>query len=235
MALYGPGFQRPPTEDEKKLGIVTAMSPNYMGNPGNMLNYSDSLIANEDNCSFWLTGLPPDVTVHELLSSIRDCGRIFAMHINREAINVGNYHMGAGAKLVFMTKAGATNFYNRYVRTRSMCIRGWVPRICRNRIKVREQSGVANYKSRCLRITGPADVVNPAFLIPWLEERLVFQVDEIIMHPSYCNTSVMEIRFSSFRSQANFAFMAMIRSQEFRELPNFFVRWVRDPCDATYR
>ncbi|KAM7184796.1 hypothetical protein V8F33_012795 [Rhypophila sp. PSN 637] len=178
MVLYGQGFQRTPTESERRLGMLTGMSPNYKGDPDNLFNYNNIFIEDHENCSFWLTNHPPDVTVRDVLSTVNECGRVYALHINRE--------------------------------------------------EIREQRGLLHYKTRCLRISGPRHLGNEKFLLAWLNEQFVFEIDEVIVHWQNHDTADIEIRFAAYRAQAILAFKAITQAPKFTNSANFSIRWVRD-------
>ncbi|KAK4211878.1 hypothetical protein QBC37DRAFT_375628 [Rhypophila decipiens] len=99
------------TEEERSLAKQTDMSPKYKGDPGILKHYSVPELPDEYNCAFWLSRLPADVAVNEITEAIRDCGRIWALHISRQGVEE---HGLAAAKLVFFTRRGAARFWSRY-------------------------------------------------------------------------------------------------------------------------
>jgi hypothetical protein len=92
------------TEREIHGLLLRGFSPNYRGNPGIARNQSAAIPA-EENCSLFLVGLAPDLTTHELLSGIRNAGRVYATHINPP--NLARRHMYSAAKVVFFEREAA--------------------------------------------------------------------------------------------------------------------------------
>jgi hypothetical protein len=98
---------RPPTQHEAHALLLKGFSPNYRGDPDLARNQSAAIPA-EANCSLFIVGLAPDLTPHELLSGIRNIGRVYATHINPPVPERG--HVFSAAKLVFFERAGAGEF-----------------------------------------------------------------------------------------------------------------------------
>ena len=86
-------------------------SQNYKGNHYLPSNRSAD-IPEKDNCSFFITGLPPAISTHTLLAHIRDAGRVYASYINEANPSAG--HLTAAAKLVFFEKTAAQAFWARH-------------------------------------------------------------------------------------------------------------------------
>ncbi|KAK4448058.1 hypothetical protein QBC34DRAFT_408052 [Podospora aff. communis PSN243] len=64
-----------PSQTDVANRLAAGVSIYYRGNLHQEQNFSAN-IPPEDSCSFWLTNLPPNCTVHQLLSSIRGFGRV---------------------------------------------------------------------------------------------------------------------------------------------------------------
>ncbi|KAH6635119.1 hypothetical protein B0J18DRAFT_38604 [Chaetomium sp. MPI-SDFR-AT-0129] len=103
--------QQPPTQHDVYSLLLRGFSPNYRGDPSVARNQSAAIPA-EANCSLFLVGLAPDLTTHELLSGIRNVGRVYATHINPPDPTRG--HQLSAAKLVFFERRAAEIFYNRF-------------------------------------------------------------------------------------------------------------------------
>ncbi|KAM7184795.1 hypothetical protein V8F33_012794 [Rhypophila sp. PSN 637] len=227
MVLYGEGFQREPTAFERLMQLATNMSPNYHGDPGNIYNYSNVDLPDAENCSFWMERLPPDVTLTEILANIRHCGRIYAIHVNREQVPRFGH---AGRKLAFFDRASAHRFWVQYVLHQGFFIRGYQAYIRRNRNKVAEQFGLQNTFSRCLVIAGPQNIVNTQYLFNLWKQKFIWDIDTVIHHPSpYFGK--LEIRFGSYRAQASIAFKILTTCKVFLDA-DVWVEYARDPCDV---
>ncbi|CAJ2501872.1 Uu.00g047250.m01.CDS01 [Anthostomella pinea] len=79
-------------------------NPNYRGNPGDPLNQSVGIPLHMST-SLWVTGLPGDCTVHELLEPIRNIGKVYFVHINRPLATIPT----SAAKIVMWTVEGKTD------------------------------------------------------------------------------------------------------------------------------
>ncbi|KAM7213722.1 hypothetical protein V8F06_010921 [Rhypophila decipiens] len=226
--MYVEGFQREPTAFERVLQLSTNMSPNYHGDPGNIWNYSNTDLPNEDNCNFWIKGLPFFVTIPDILSSIRDCGHSYAIHINREKVAQFGH---TGCKLVFFDRAGARRFWFQYGLNQQLQLTGYTAYIQHNRNKVAEQFGLSRNVTRCLKIGGPPNIVHPESLFNFWKTKFKWEIDQIIAHPSpYLNDAMWEIRVGSYRAQESIAFKILNSCKVYRDA-NISVEFVCDPCD----
>ncbi|KAM7195545.1 hypothetical protein V8F20_007441 [Naviculisporaceae sp. PSN 640] len=211
------------------------MSPNYRGDPATIANYNQIDLPDRLNCSFWISKLPVDVTLREILEPIRGCGRVYAIHINQgEAHRVGH----AACKLVFMDVEGATNFYVAFVVPQALVVREQKAFICRNRNKVAEQLELKTKpNSRCLEATGPEELVNTKFLFDYFDRKFVYEIDEVVNQTipqagrkRKNRNATLEIRFGSYRAQAVFAFKILRESPVFKNA-GVKVKYVKDPCE----
>lgn len=211
--------------------MMRGFSPWYLGNTSLTRNKSAD-IPDHENCSLFLLGLPAKVTTHELLASIRDVGRIWAMHINPPELGKG--HLTAAAKVIFFTRAAAERFWDRFAPTGFAVAAhpGCPPaRVLWNRIKTGAQTGQgAGIKSRVLLIRGPDSFVNPDALSAYFDTKFKYQVDEIIslLWDRGSRVRLVEYRFGSYRCQAEAAKMAL--SREFDA--EVRVWYGTDPCDV---
>jgi len=226
LVKYGPGFHRPPTDRELAMRKRTGMSDNYHGDPGNPLNHSVVGLPKEENCSFYLTGLPPNVTAADITCSVRNIGRVYAVHIENKEVAVRGT---AAAKLVFFDAASARRFYAA-TRQRFHLKSGGSATVIYNRNTVATQSGLGPEDSRVLLITGPRPIVNVDFLREFFRSKISFDTEIVVPHSTHPEVGILEWRFCSYRAQAKSAFKAI------REEPAFENTWVhvaydRDPCD----
>ncbi|KAL2267069.1 hypothetical protein VTJ83DRAFT_4346 [Remersonia thermophila] len=216
------------TEEEMAQLMLMGFSPNYKGDPSLPRNQSAEIPA-EENCSLFLVGLAPDLTTHELLAGIRDVGRVFATHINPPAPERG--HAFSAAKLVFFDREGAERFYSRYAATgfRTPHHPDLCARVTWNRVRSAEEDK-GGRRSRVLLISGPPHIVERHRLCAYLNTKMVYQIDDIIHRGQSPDGArvLLEIRFGSFRCQAEAARMALMR--EFRDA-GVMCEYGRDPCD----
>ncbi|KAM7184794.1 hypothetical protein V8F33_012793 [Rhypophila sp. PSN 637] len=229
MAQYGRGVQRTPTAAEATWRIQTGMSQNYRGDPSNIYNYGVPDLPDNLNTSFWICGLPANITHRESLAGIRRCGRVWALHINNQ--EVGITRSSAGAKLVFFSALGANHFANRYMTNQTLYFRGMRTHIAHNRDKIPEQQGLPD-RSRCLRIRGPINIAHPQRILNFFQGKFEYELDNVMLHYlDNVNQHIdVEIRFGSYRAQAAMAYKVLTTRAPFVNVPNFQVHFAPDPC-----
>ena len=187
-------------------------------------NASADYLSPEENAGLWLTNLPPDVTHHELLTSIRNMGRIWCSYVNQPDFQ---QHVTAAAKVVFFQPPAALRLLH-FAATHGLSIRGYRVKVTQNRIKTPAQPLVGNM-SRVLIITGQSTFVNAEALVTYFTERFVFQLDEVRELISLRGRTVVEFRFGSFRCQAQMGKMSLEKDQ-----PSGLekVEFGEDPCEV---
>ncbi|KAM7184791.1 hypothetical protein V8F33_012790 [Rhypophila sp. PSN 637] len=197
------------------------------GGPGPGGSSTRAPQADDNNCAFWITHLDPNVAINDITSAIRDCGKIWSLRINTErTVDMGD----AAAKLVFFTRRGATRFWERHgIRRGAFVVRGQTARVHWNRRRVAEQSRPP-YHTRCIRVMGAPQVVNPCQILRFLESRIRFQVDQVIGSGDG-HLCVVEIRFAAYYGQASLAIRALQNQGQFARDPTFEVIYRPDPCD----
>ncbi|KAK0745013.1 hypothetical protein B0T21DRAFT_326029 [Apiosordaria backusii] len=205
--------------------MIKGFSPNYKGNPDLDRNRS-ATIPEDQNCSLFLVGLPPNITTHELLEGVRDIGRVYATHINPPEPDKG--HELSAAKLVFFERKAAERFHH-LATTTGFRLPSYPSlqhhiRVTWNRIRSAEADATGQ-KSRVLLISGPPSIVNEEHLCAYFDKKLIYQVDEIILKG---DRALIEFRFGSYRCQSEAARMALVR--EFREY-GVLCEFGKDPCD----
>ncbi|OIW31825.1 hypothetical protein CONLIGDRAFT_698119 [Coniochaeta ligniaria NRRL 30616] len=210
--------------------IHAGFSPNYLGNIYLERNRSANIPANE-NCSLFLTGLSPAVTVSRLLATIRHIGRIYAVHINAPQPERG--HDTCAAKISFFDRQAADLFYHHHAAP-GIRIPGYpsfVARVVWNRVRTAAVN-LPPYHTRVLMISGPSHFVNPPSLLAYFQSKLDFDVDEILEHGSgNRGKSLIEFRFGSYRCQAESAKMALTREMSQHGVEVWFAP---DPCAAPF-
>ncbi|KAK3331180.1 hypothetical protein B0H66DRAFT_613306 [Apodospora peruviana] len=235
MVVHGPNHrqvQRVQNQLAPAPGPASGLSPNYNGDPRNMRNHSAN-IPDEENCAFWITDLPSGVTPKDILGSIKQVGRVFALHINEpnRSSNPNNRrHLLPAAKLVFFKKLAATIFYERHVKfQRPLYVKHQPAKVVRNRIRVPDQKGLPSNHSRVLFITGPPEFVNIPYLTAFFKDKFTYMIDDIIWHGQHPKINMLEWRFSSYRCQANMAYKALTQDPVLGE--KLRVVYDEDPCD----
>lgn len=210
------------------LGVVpvdqATFSDNYRGEH-NWRNASAVGLPEKENCALWLTNLPADVTHHELLTPIRNIGRIWCTVINAPDFL---RHETAAAKVVFSNPKSASALLEQS-NSRGLIIRNHHIRITRNRVKYPEK-GMSGKESRVLIITGKSSFVNEASLTQFFRERFIYEIDEVItLIANAAGRSVVEYKFGSYRSQAQMGKMALEKDR-----PEGFekVEFGEDPCEV---
>jgi hypothetical protein len=209
------------SDDESRSGDGHSFSSRYGGRHCTA-NASMDHLADEQNCSLWLTNLPPNVTYPELLGMIRGMGRIYCTYINRPDYR---QHRTAAAKVVFFAPEAATRFL-LYIQTQQPSLDGHRLRADRNRIK---SAASREAGTRVLLVTGRADFVNVASLDAYFSHNFVFEVDRAVELVQRHGRAVVEFRFGSYRCQAQCGRMALER-----ERPDGFemVEYADDPCEV---
>ncbi|KAI1377930.1 hypothetical protein F4677DRAFT_443848 [Hypoxylon crocopeplum] len=174
-------------------------SANYQGDITNPANRS-ARIPMSSNCSIWITGLPVDCTIKQLLASIRSAGKIFACHINPPNAQ----YKTTAAKITFWDREGTNRFPDQYTRG-AFRVRGNQPAVRMNRVRGRAQS--TGPQSRVLRLVGPGRVVNGLYLEDLFRRYFFYGLDEIIEveYDRGKRSRCMEIRFGSYRAQSSAA------------------------------
>ncbi|KAG5938830.1 hypothetical protein E4U59_003559 [Claviceps monticola] len=198
-------------------------SPHYHGMHTEN-NASMEHLAPDQNCALWLTNLPPDIRVRELLSTIRNVGRVYTTFINDPD---GHVHATAAAKLVFFTPEAAQRLLAQCLVT-PLVIRGYLVKMALNRIKYAKNS-MENGESRVLIITGQADFVNTSTLTAFFQARFQFQVDDAACLMIHKGRAVVEYKFGSYRCQAQMGMKSLMLDQP---AGLEMVEYGADPCEV---
>ncbi|KAK4102839.1 hypothetical protein N658DRAFT_326356 [Parathielavia hyrcaniae] len=97
---YSRARRENPTPMDIAARVAAGVSPNYRGDCRMARNRPANIPADQ-NCSVWITGLPPNVTTNELLGAIRDTGRIWASVIHPPRNPTWMDPRGPAARFVF--------------------------------------------------------------------------------------------------------------------------------------
>ncbi|KAJ0164270.1 hypothetical protein CTA2_1382 [Colletotrichum tanaceti] len=190
-------FFHPDFDSQRELKRRLGISPNYAGDASIARNQS-AAIPDSENVAFWITNLPPRVTHNQLLGQIRGIGRIWACVISPPAGD----HVTSAAKVVFFELAAAQKFLAHCSDPqRRLIVGGYVARVCLNRTKKAEENVEGNH-SRVVIIQGNPSFVNPATLLQHFSKNFEYDIDEIITHVLNSQMGHVEVRFGSWRSQA---------------------------------
>ncbi|GAB1312428.1 RRM domain-containing protein [Madurella fahalii] len=219
-----------PTRREIARRVAAGCSPNYMGNIALRSNRPAN-IPDELNCSLWITGLPPNVTVGELLAAIRNVGKVYATVVNPP----DGRHPFSAAKVTFFTPTAAQTLLAQCngPDKRGLIVGNCRARVRYNRNAVEQPEWVPEDHTRAIIVSGPPDIINIEFLMDYFRRRFDFQLESIDVLAAGHSINVLEWRFGSYRAQANSAWKALTGDAIFkREYPGVNVRFVHDPCDA---
>lgn len=187
-------------------------------------NASAEHLAPEQNCALWLTNLPPGVSTHELLTAIRNVGRVWCSYVNYPDYVT---HQTAAAKVVFFTPEAAQQLLS-VSWTRGLFIQGYRVKVSHNRIKYGSHA-ITGKMSRSLIITGHADFVNEASLTKFFKDRFIFQVDEVVELIKAGGRAVVEFKFGSYRCQSQMGKMSLEKD---RPAGLEKVEFGDDPCEV---
>lgn len=201
----------------------SAFSSNYRGERS-ARNASVEQLPDSLNCALWITNLPPDVTYSQLLSAVRNVGRVFCTVINSPDYV---HHQTAAAKLVFFQPGPAQRLRAQSLNA-GIELGGRRAKVAHNRVKHSEQPVEG---SRVLIITGDARYVNEEALTAWFDRRFVFQVDRVttLIRDEARGRAVVEFKFGSYRCQAQMGKMALEK-----DAPEWLmkVEFGQDPCEV---
>ncbi|KAI1137444.1 hypothetical protein F5Y05DRAFT_419372 [Hypoxylon sp. FL0543] len=178
-----------------RIPIKTKMSTNYQG-ANHPANESQDIEASA-SCSIWVTGLPPNCTIKQLLSSIRSAGKIFSCNVNLPS----GSNLTSAAKIVFWDRDSTNRFLNQYVWG-TFRVGYYKPKVMLNRILVASQ--LPSTCSRVVRVVGPDAIVNEEYLRQYFERHFFYDLEEYFLyhHETDTSTSRVEFRFASYRAQA---------------------------------
>ncbi|KAK1970908.1 hypothetical protein LY78DRAFT_734857 [Colletotrichum sublineola] len=220
-------FHHPDLDNQRELKARLGISPNYAGDATIARNQS-APIPDSQNVAFWITNLPPNVTHRELLGQIHGMGRVWACVISPPTGN----HVTAAAKLVFFELTAAQKFYAHCSNPRRrLIVGGYVAHVCLNRTKKAEED-VGGNRSRVVVIMGDPSFVNPSTLLQWFRSHFEYEIDEIITHVLNKEMGHIEIRFGSWRSQAESCRQAIktVYPPGGPQSPVWVFRYGTDPC-----
>lgn len=200
-------------------------SPRYQGNIFNTLNESAN-IPDSQNCSLLITGLPSQITVKKLLDSIMalgPLGKVSTTTIMRRPED--HFHPSPAARLSMWDRVSAERLFTA-IENQKLAISGKTPKAYWDKIRVPAQSHLPAKMSRVLFISGPSHIVDVEKIYDFLNERMLYQTQRVVViEESFKDRQIVWV-FGSFRAQAQTARMALSRQWPFLRF-----RWLRDPMD----
>lgn len=226
--------KRPLTEADKMYRDLKGISHAYQGDSTNPANESAD-IPDSENCSVWITNLPPDCTYRDLLQAIatHHPGKVYASYISPPSAQ-GPVHLPSrghsAAKVVFYWSFSAQRLI--YIANNNGFWVGNTPaRVVPNRIRAAPQP-FDSTSTRCLDIEGPADEVNRPYLDSVWNDFFSFDTENVAVVREYIGFTGFPMRrlvyrFGSHRAQA-VAAMHYMHSY----MPHVAVTYAADPCDV---
>lgn len=205
---------------------VLLQNARYLGSTGGCLDQV-STITEQENCAVWITGLPTNATIKDLLNAIRKIGRVFSTHMN----HAGDMYTKNAAKLVFCLPEAAQKFLF-LANTIGIYVLGQRLRAVHNRYRYRAHS--RQHESRVLHIRGPTQFVNIDFLGLYIQSLIVADVLAVVDIAVAPADAAMGIReqiweFGSLGAQAAALKVAIEREPAMMGL--VFVTFLSDPCE----
>ena len=153
------------TEEEKR---TKGFSETYRGNIDNPNNESAD-IAEADNCSVFITGLPQNTTVKHLLDAITAIGP-FGKVFQTSMMKAGQIHRHRAARITMWNRAGAVRLLSA-IQAGKLVLSDQTTQAVWDKIRARAQTG-ASYLSRVLFISGPLKIVDANKLYDFLNKTL---------------------------------------------------------------
>ncbi|KAI1415333.1 hypothetical protein F5Y13DRAFT_8030 [Hypoxylon sp. FL1857] len=210
-----------------------SINPRYLGNPTLERNRSAD-IPDEKNCRLWITGLPPDCTVSDLLGAIRDVGPVYASYVvpppdkdNKHGRSIRT----SAASLTFFDESAANRLLLKHSVHR-FTVGGYITTVSRHRI--RTEAVPVGRKSRVLVIRGNPEVVRPENLARLCSDvwNIRYDTDFMEYRPGKESNEIVWA-FGSYRAQAQAVYWALDKpwdglSKE--EAETVTVNFAPDPC-----
>ncbi|KUI56479.1 hypothetical protein VP1G_03836 [Cytospora mali] len=229
QVLNPDAVNRPLTEAEIAFRREHGISNNYRGDTANPLNRSAD-IPDEENCSLFVTNLPPKCTYKDLLGAIarHRPGRVYSSFISPPDTSTDPSlpsHRTCAAKIIFYTPAETQRFIS-VVDAGFLNIQGYVARVRHNRCKTAAQPAILSQTSRCLVISGPQAIVDEMKLRALFDKHFRYETEEVILRQEGNGLRWLEWRFASYRAQAGSAIKLL--PAEYGSTVT--VKYARDPC-----
>lgn len=202
--------------------VPTTISGNYRDTTSDARNQSEN-ISHSRNTSLWITGLPGDINYHRLLSSIRNIGRVYKIHI----VQAEGEHVTAAATIQFFELRAAEALMQR-IRDGNFVVEGHVPQATRNRTRSSQRGSDEAELSRVIVMRGHSRTVNRHRILSRWARRFYWHEDEVLEFRDGQET-VLEIRFACYSRQAENAARILATNARLRDVDYWFGE---DPCAA---
>ncbi|KAF4631440.1 hypothetical protein G7Y89_g6686 [Cudoniella acicularis] len=174
----------------------------------------------EENCSLWITGIPPSITYTDMFSVITT-GAVFALYL----IPPNEDHPLQGAKLVFMNPEAAAAFMASDITLNGKPI--W---------KRYNRNGTprnTNTYSRVLMIEGPAQIMRLQYWMSYFQQYCLFSLETVLAFPGpILGTVKMEFRFARVDGQAQCCLQAILADPSLKGVVKVY--YGKDPCDPSF-
>ncbi|KAI1506767.1 hypothetical protein F5X99DRAFT_423386 [Biscogniauxia marginata] len=218
--------------------VFNSSISSYKGDLRNPNNHS-APIPTTMSTSVFISELSPKSTIHDVLSEIRDCGKIWASNI----VPAQRDYITAAAKVVFWDRTGLERFLQRWIDG-NFIVGGRRPKVVMNDYHSAPKG--PSTASRVVQVSGPSGIVNEQYLRQFFSANFKYDIDEVIIlfADSEADTVALEIRFASYRAQAATAFKRINDACRGGHVPNIVmsemerfmwrgvsVAYGRDPCE----
>ncbi|KAF8863132.1 hypothetical protein BDZ45DRAFT_135037 [Acephala macrosclerotiorum] len=190
----------------------------------------------EENVSIRMNGLPPDVTMAEVLDTIFE-GRVFSSSLVSPKPPA---YLTAAANITFLTLEAANAFYDRGMNE-GVWIRRYRAHVIRNRNRVRYFDRADELEqSRVLQIFGPASIFSVGEVMYFLHWFIDFkEVVPLKMSLISPDMLMLEVVFQSIYGQSRQAkkgFEDLWMTGQFNSYGKHYqVAYGLDPCDPAAR
>jgi hypothetical protein len=223
---YARMLRENPTEQKIARRVAAGVSPNYRGDY-RLAKNRPADIPPEENCSVWVSKLPRDVTLHQLLSSIPETGRVWATVIVPPSVRFQT----AAAKITFFEPGAAQTLLSRANGPggTGIPVGDHLAVVRPDRNAVAASTAPANH-TRVISIAGPRELVTEEYLNRYFGQRFDYQLEEVMELVRGRVINILEWRFGSYRCQAHWAWRILLEDA-FIQAQGVRVQFERDPCD----
>ncbi|KAF5875694.1 uncharacterized protein Bfra_011457 [Botrytis fragariae] len=222
------GESRPtnPEMIRKAAEVGLPSNPNYKGEFTNF-NLRNAMCLDHENCSVRIHKIPPEANHSEIFALITH-GKVFSFNYTPPVKGLFTH---AAADLVFLTREAAQDFFHDAKLGRGLYIRGERLMVMWNRIKVMPAEGRYERMSRVVRIKGPATELSAKIVEEFFRGRFEF---DLVTNKEWIQRDgwrIVELAFSSIRSQSESAVKSFNIYVEQR-MPNagYRIWYAPDPC-----
>ena len=184
----------------------TARRRNYRGDMS-VRDNKDANIPADENCKVYINRLPYNLTYEQLLTAIRNCGKVKTTHINNgnaraqePVAGEARPHLTSDASVTFFDRRSAEALVSQNGRFRAGDATAIMPQVRWNRQKVAAENDTG--KSRVLRFTGPSTFVNEESLHAYFRSKVTYNVEKVETIFSGTGITQMDWCFSGWWPQA---------------------------------